>query len=91
MNQTLHASRREQQRCIPPLIQELLADYGTRTYDSRGGVVCYFDRGSRKRLRKNLGGQVVKRLEPMLNSYLVLTSDEAQVITMGWRSKRIRR
>lgn len=91
MNQSDHASRRQQQRCIPPLIQELLADYGTRSYDNRGGVVCYFDRESRKRLRKNLGGQVVKRLGPMLNSYLVLTSDERRVITMGWRRKRIRR
>lgn len=91
MNETRHAQQRGQQRCIPPLIRNWLADYGARTPDNRGGVVCYFDQKSRKRLGSSVGKEVVKRLEPLLDSYLVISADDGAVITMGWRYRRVRR
>lgn len=91
MIETKHAEQRAQQRCIPPLIRDWLADYGTRTPDSRGGVVCHFDQRSRKRLSSSVGKEIVKRLAPMLDSYMVLSADEQKVISIGWRYKRINR
>lgn len=91
MDETRHAEQRAQQRCVPPLIRDWLADYGTRMPDRRGGVVCFFDQKSRKRLSSYVGKEVVKRLAPLLDSYLVLSADEGSVITMGWRYRRIRR
>jgi hypothetical protein len=53
--------------------------------------VYYFDQKSRKRLGSSVGKEVVKRLEPLLDSYLVVSADDGAVITMGWRYRRVRR
>lgn len=91
MIETKHAQNRSQQRCIPPLIKEWLIDYGTRTRGPHKGIVCHFDRNSRRRLSASVGKEVVKRLGVMLDTYLVLSSDEQTLITVGQRYKRIRR
>ncbi len=92
MNQPLtrHASHRMQQRNIPPVVIDWLIGFGTSEYDHRGGEIRYFDKRARRQLNSEIGGQVVRRLEEFLNTYLVLGSD-GHVITVGHRTQRINR
>jgi hypothetical protein len=87
---TNHAMTRSQQRGIPPLIIEWLKCFGARTRDGRGAEVLWFDKGSRRQLAGQVGTQIVERLGHFLDAYLVL-SDDDQVITVGWRTKRLPR
>ena len=84
-----HAQIRCQQRGISPLICEWLQDYGS-TVQTHGATKRYFDRAARRRLAAAVGAQVVDRMSPLLNAYLVESVDET-VITAGHRTERIRR
>ncbi len=85
---TRHGLERAQRRGIPKLILNWLIDYGQSTR-RRGANVYFFDKLSRKKLQKDIGSLAYKRLEAMLNAYVVV-SDCGNVITAGWRYKRIR-
>lgn len=87
---TRHASKRAQQRGLPPLIQNWLDTYGARARSSGGAEVLYFDKCSRRHLARDVGSQVVDRLRPFLDAYMVVAND-GTVITLGWRFKRIPR
>lgn len=87
---TKHAHVRQVQRGIPPLILDWLQDYGTRLQDGQGAEIVQFDKGSRRRLAKAVGEQVLNRLVEFLDAYVVLGADGA-VITAGWRYKRLPR
>lgn len=87
---TRHASTRAQQRGLPPLIVDWLDTYGARAQDRGGAEVLYFDKASRRNLERDVGSQVVDRLRPLLDAYLVM-GDDGTVITLGWRFKRIPR
>lgn len=88
MKRTKHANDRTQQRRIEPFIQELLYEYGAVTY--RHGVEVYsFNSKSRKKLRSDLGENVVRHIAPLLNTYLVASGGTA--ITVAHRKERIRR
>ena len=41
---TKHAKVRMQQRAIPPLVEQLLDEYGEQQFDGHGGVICYFSK-----------------------------------------------
>lgn len=83
-----HASLRLQQRGIPPLILEWLAQYGSVKYDHRGAEVLYFDKRSRKSLAKAVGEEVVKKLASLLDAYAVV-SQSGSFVTAGHRTKRL--
>jgi len=85
---TKHGSYRAQKRGIPKLIVNWLIDYGQSTR-RRGANVYFFDKFSRKQLQNDIGKLAYKRLEDMLNAYVVV-SDCGKVITAGWRYKRFR-
>lgn len=87
---TRHASTRAQQRGLPPLIVDWLDTYGARVRDRGGAAILYFDKASRRNLERVVGSQVVDRLRPLLNAYLVM-ADDGTVITLGWRFKRVPR
>ena len=87
---TRHASTRAQQRGLPPLIVNWLDTYGARAQDRDGAAILYFDKQSRRNLEKDVGSQVVDRLRPFLDAYLVM-ADDGTVITLGWRFKRVPR
>jgi hypothetical protein len=82
-----HARIRAQQRGIPPLVVDLLLDFGATKHDHRGAEIHYFDRKSKKRLAANCGGQVVGHLGHLLDAYLVVS--DAMIVTVGHRQKRI--
>lgn len=87
---TRHANTRAQQRGLPPLIQNWLGCYGARARGKGGAEILYFDKCSRRSLARDVGSQVVDRLRPLLDAYMVMASD-GTVITLGWRFKRIPR
>lgn len=60
MKWTEHAAVQIQQRGIPPLVVDLLLQFGRREHDHRGAEIVYFDRNSRSRIEKYTGGLIGK-------------------------------
>jgi hypothetical protein len=90
MHLTHHSQIRMQQRGIPILVVDWLLDYGVRERANHGAEMCFFDRGAKKRLRRDFGKQVVDRLSDLLKkAYLIVDGDT--VITTGYITKHIRR
>ena len=82
---TKHANQRAQQRGVPPLIQIWLLDYGKETFDGSGSVTRYFDRESIRRMEREIGATPIKRLSEYLRCYLVQSSTDGAIITVGKR------
>ena len=87
---THHARTRMQQRGITALALEVLMDYGREAHDHRGCRVLYLDKRSRKRVARELRGELFRRVERYLGTYAVLAGDGA-VITVGHRVTRLSR
>ena len=85
-----HASKRAQQRGIPPLIPRWLEEYGEEAHDRRGSIVLYFSKRARRRLERDVGRQVTAKLDEWLDAYLVISTDGTR-ITTGHRYRRIPR
>ena len=83
-----HARHRMQQRGIPPLILTWLLQFGKPRYDHRGGVVYYFDKHARRSLEREVGRKVVSRLSDYLDSYVVSSTSDDTLVTVGYRYKR---
>ena len=83
---TAHASKRVQQRAIPPVMIEWLMQFGVQRW-SRGASVYEFDKDSRRRLRRHLGQRLFASVEQWLGAYIVIGSEQ-KVITAGWRQGR---
>ena len=89
MRLSQHAEVRMEQRAIPPLIVDWLIDYGSTSYDKHGAKRRFFDKRSRKRLTSAVGKSVVRQLSKQLSAYIVVNDEK--VITVGYRTKRIKR
>lgn len=85
-----HAKKRAQQRAIPPLVVDWLIAFGQEVPDKRGCSRYFFDKASKRRLKKAVGREPVKRMKDKLNSYAVVGPDGC-VITAGPRTRRVRR
>lgn len=83
-----HARSRCQQRGIPPVVVDLIVDFGAevRTY---GASKYYLDRRSRSDLRRAVGSQALRQVEHKLNCYVVV-ADDGVLVTAAPRTKRIR-
>lgn len=88
---TNHARNRAQQRCVPPLIELWLLDYGELAYDGHGGVRRFFSKRSLRQMERTFGREPLRCLRSFLDCYLVEASDNGDVITVGHRTARIRR
>ena len=86
---TDHARIRMQQRGIPPLIVEWLLEFGAVRYDHHGGQIRFFDKESRRRIAREKGEMVVRRLHELLDSYAVVAED-GTLITVGHNYRRPR-
>jgi hypothetical protein len=84
---TTHARVRMQQRGIPSAALDVLLDYGREAHDHRGCRIVRFDKRSRKRAARELGGQLFRRVERYFNAYAVVGPDDA-VLTVGHRQRR---
>jgi hypothetical protein len=80
-----HARHRGQQRGVPPLIHLWLLDYGAEQYDGHGGIVRYFTAQRIRQLERDVGREPVRRMAEFLRCYLVQSSDDGTVITVGKR------
>ena len=87
---TRHADRRAQQRGVPPVVIDWLIAYGEAAFDGRGGVVRYFDRQAIRRLERDVGRALLRRMSEFLRCYVVETSSDGTVITVGKRHPRAR-
>lgn len=84
-----HARTRCQQRCIPPMVIDLLFEYGATESDGRGAKIIHFNRRSKKRLKHYMGSKNSGFLSKHMNAYLIYA--DGQVITAGYRDKKIHR
>lgn len=89
MKFTKHAIKRSNERCIPPIVQSWLDDYGRRKFDGRGGCIVYFDKSAIRKMQTELGRHFVEENKKYLRAYRVESSKEGNIITCGHRYKRI--
>ena len=85
---THHAKTRSQQRCIPPMVDQLLDLYGHEEHDGRGAVVIYLDKKSIRNMERDLGRRPVARLAEWFDAYKVKSTD-GHTITVGHRHQRL--
>jgi len=71
------------QRAIPPLIINWLRHFGCRITGMNGTTVIYFDKESKRTLCSEVGHTVIRRLDDMMDAYLVMSKD--RVIAVGHR------
>ena len=89
MNMTEHANLRCQQRAIPPLLIDLLLQFGTCESAGNGASKVFFDKAARKKV-KSYAGTLSRMIEGHLDLYAVVAEGN-KVITVGHRYERIRR
>ncbi len=82
---TTHALARSQQRGVPPLISNWLIDYGTEVFDGHGGVIRYFSAQSIRQMEREIGKAPLQRMSEFLRCYLVQSSLDGAVLTVGKR------
>mgnify|MGYP003381902200 FL=1 len=82
---SLHADKRAQQRGVPPLIRDWLLAYGEEDYDGHGGIRRYFSPRSIRMMQRSFGREPLRQLDKYLNSYLIESSRDGAVITIGHR------
>jgi hypothetical protein len=85
-----HAAVRAQQRCIPPLIDQWLDQFGEERYDGHGGVLRFFSHASIRAMEQAFGRAPVRKLAEYFDAYKVESSHDGQIITIGHRTKRVK-
>jgi len=88
---THHALARTRQRAIPPFVEFLLDEFGERLYDGQGGIRVFFSRGSIRRMERRWGRRPVAKMSEYFGVYRVEDSHDGTTITVGHRSKRMKR
>ncbi len=86
MNMTKHAQVRSQQRAIPPMLIDLLLQFGASERAGTGVSKVFFDKTSRRRV-KAYAGPLASLLEDHLDVYAVVNDDQT-IITTGHRTVR---
>lgn len=89
MNVSKHASIRCQQRAIPPLLIDLLLQFGVSESAGDGASRLFFDKVSRRRV-KAYAGTLAGMFEEHLDLYAVVGADNT-IVTVAHRLERIRR
>lgn len=85
---TKHSEIRAQQRCIPPMVDQLLDLYGQDEYDGHGAIIRYLDKISIRNMERDLGRRPVARLSEWFDAYKVIATD-GHIITVGHRYRRL--
>lgn len=85
-----HAAIRSQQRGVPPTVINWLSEYGDRAYDGHGGVIRYFGARCRRRLSGEVGSEALRRVSELLKCYMVESSTDGCIITVGKRYRNTR-
>lgn len=90
MHSSRHARARCQQRGIPPLVVDLLLEFGSRERAGAGMTRVFLDKGARRRV-KAYAGTLAGVLEQHLDVYLVVNDADDVLVTAAHRLERIRR
>ena len=85
---TEHAAARVQQRCIPPLVDQILDQYGQEEHDGHGAVVVFLNKDSIRRMERDMGRRPVAKLAEWFDVYKVQAAN-GQTITVGRRTRRL--
>jgi hypothetical protein len=85
---TKHAAVRQQQRGIPPLMIDLLFNFGSSEPAGNGSFLLFFDKPAKRRL-DSYAGRLAKVFQEHLDVYVVVANET--VITTGHRYDGIRR
>jgi len=91
MQLTHHAEIRMQQRGIPESIVDALMEFGSAIYDHHGALIRYFDKKALKRCLDTWGKTALKELERYMNVYLVQSTADGALVTVGHRHRRLPR
>lgn len=87
---TIHAETRLQQRGIPPMVIDLLMQFGSASRCG-GAERLMFDKSALKRLRRHLGrDRGLKLIDRWLNVYAVI-GDNGQLITTAHKHRHFYR
>lgn len=86
---TQHANVRSRQRAIPPLVIDLLLQFGVSETVGENVTKVFFDKASRRRV-KAYAGPLGSLLEEHLDVYAVVGAD-SKVITVAHRLERLHR
>jgi hypothetical protein len=79
---TMHAETRVQQRGIPPMVIDLLMQFGSASRCG-GAERLMFDKLALRRLRRHLGGdRGLKLIDRWLNVYAII-GDNGQLVTVA--------
>ena len=79
MQMSQHAAMRSQQRAIPPILVDLLLQFGTNEPAGSGATKIFFDKAARRRV-KAYAGPLAGLFNEHLDVYAVVGTDN-QVIT----------
>lgn len=88
---TTHAAIRSQQRGIPPLVRDWLLQFAEEEFDGHGGIRRFFSHRSIREMERCFGRKPVGRMAEFLNTYLVESSRDGAIITIGHNYRRINR
>ena len=89
MKMTQHAARRSQQRCIPPMMVELLQRFGTSQPAGDGTSRLYFDKAARRHV-ESFVGHMAGLFSEHMDLYAIVSADY-EVITVAHLTKRVQR
>jgi hypothetical protein len=87
MHMTKHAKIRQQQRGIPPIVVDILIEYGTEARAGSHATTHYFDKAARRRLHV-YAGRLAGLFEEYLDYYAVVAAD-GSMITVAPRIKKV--
>ena len=86
--QSKHSTDRMQQRGIPPLVIDLLLQFGEVVHDKHGTERYLFRKAGRRRAQAYLGNELGKQLDAYRHAYLVTRN--GQLVTCGYHSRRMK-
>jgi hypothetical protein len=86
---TKHARQRSAQRSIPETAVDLILDYGD-IQRMQGADSYFFSSPAKRRLRREIGQDGVRRVRRYLRVYAIV-SDDGRVITVARNNRQIRR
>lgn len=89
MKMARHAAIRSQQRCIPPIVIDLLLQFGTSEKAPGGVSKRFFDKRGRRQVEAYVG-PMIRLVAEHLDTYIVVGDDDC-VITVAPRNERIQR
>ena len=83
---TRHANDRSSARLIPPMIAEIIIEYG-EPQDVGGGALKYaLTKRSMRELRKFAGRELAKAIEPYRNRNAYVVAQGCRIITVAYAS-----